>query len=490
MISISEIIGFNFIVISPTVVLLLTALILLFFTITIPSSDIVKKLITFVGILITNFFIFLKFGLYLSDGVSSYFSEKILLDEFSLFGNVLIGLILLFTFNSFWKTSSSLEGKTTEAIILILMSASGFLLMIDSENFIMLFIGLEIGSISLYALAGLNRGDKLSNEASLKYFLLGSLASCVLIYGVALLYVSLSISGVYETSIAINFIGPQNVPLTTLIGMIFIIVGLLFKVAAAPFQAWAPDVYQGSPTGFVGYMATTAKAASFIVLARISAISIRFILDKFELFFTIVVLLSALLGALFATNQTDLKRLIAYSGVIQSGFILSGMVSGVFGISASLFYLFSYIVQLLGIFSIFSIIKGQLTSTFGIDELSGLFLNNKFLTICFSIFMFGLAGMPLTSGFVSKFILITNLWSYEQYLLVVVLMLSTVVGFYFYLRPIWIASIEKNENPLSKIDISTSDKVSVGLLAVVTLLLGILPNVLINLTRWVVENYI
>ena len=490
MISISEIIGFNFIVISPTVVLLLTALILLFFTITIPSSDVLKKLITFLGILLTNFFIFLKFGLYLTDGVSSYFSEKILLDEFSLFGNVLIGLILLFTFNSFWKTSSSLEGKTTEAIILILMSASGFLLMIDSENFIMLFIGLEIGSISLYALAGLNRGDKLSNEASLKYFLLGSLASCVLIYGVALLYVSLSISGVYETSIAINFIGPQNVPLTTLIGMIFIIVGLLFKVAAAPFQAWAPDVYQGSPTGFVGYMATTAKAASFIVLARISAISIRFILDKFELFFTLVVLLSALLGALFATNQTDLKRLIAYSGVIQSGFILSGMVSGVFGISASLFYLFSYIVQLLGIFSIFSIIKGQLTSTFGIDELSGLFLNNKFLTICFSIFMFGLAGMPLTSGFVSKFILITNLWSYEQYLLVVVLMLSTVVGFYFYLRPIWIASIEKNENPLSKIDISTSDKVSVGLLAVVTLLLGILPNVLINLTRWVVENYI
>ena len=490
MISISEIIGFNFIVISPTVVLLLTALILLFFTITIPSSDVLKKLITFLGILLTNFFIFLKFGLYLTDGVSSYFSEKILLDEFSLFGNVLIGLILLFTFNSFWKTSASLEGKTTEAIILILMSASGFLLMIDSENFIMLFIGLEIGSISLYALAGLNRGDKLSNEASLKYFLLGSLASCVLIYGVALLYVSLSISGVYETSIAINFIGPQNVPLTTLIGMIFIIVGLLFKVAAAPFQAWAPDVYQGSPTGFVGYMATTAKAASFIVLARISAISIRFIQDKFELFFTIVVLLSALLGALFATNQTDLKRLIAYSGVIQSGFILSGMVSGVFGISASLFYLFSYIVQLLGIFSIFSIIKGQLTSTFGIDELSGLFLNNKFLTICFSIFMFGLAGMPLTSGFVSKFILVTNLWSYEKYLLVVVLMLSTVVGFYFYLRPIWIASIEKNENPLSKIDISTTDKLSVGLLAIITLLLGILPNVLINLTRWVVENYI
>ena len=273
----------------------------------------------------TVFAVFLKFGLFLSDGVSSYFSEKILLDEISLFGNVLVVLILLFTFNSFWKTSSQIENKTTEALILILMSAAGFLLMVDSENFIMLFIGLEIGSISLYALAGLNRGDQLSNEASLKYFLLGSLASCILIYGIALVYVSLSISGVYETSIAISFIGSDNIPLTTLIGIILIIVGLLFKVAAAPFQAWAPDVYQGSPTGYVGYMASIAKVSSFIVLARLSAVSLNFVIEKFNLFFTAVIILSVLLGALFATNQTDLKRLIAYSGVIQSGFILSGI---------------------------------------------------------------------------------------------------------------------------------------------------------------------
>ena len=245
---ISEILGINFVVIGPTLALVFTTLILLFCTITISTPAYVKKYISFVGILITLFTIFLKFGLYARDGITSYFSEKILLDEFSLVGNVLIGLVLLLTFNSFWKTSEGIDNKTTEALILILMSASGFLLMVDAENFIMLFIGLEIGSISLYALAGLNRGDQLSNEASLKYFLLGSLASCILIYGVALLYVSLSISGVYETSIAISFIGPDNVPLTSLIGLIMILVGLLFKVAAAPFQAWAPDVYQGSPT--------------------------------------------------------------------------------------------------------------------------------------------------------------------------------------------------------------------------------------------------
>ena len=490
MTGISDLLGFNFVVIGPTLTLLATALLLLFVTITISTPSFVKKYVTLLGILATVFAVFLKFGLFLSDGVSSYFSEKILLDEFSLVGNVLVVFVLLFTFNSFWKTSSQIENKTTEALILILMSASGFLLMVDSENFIMLFIGLEIGSISLYALAGLNRGDQLSNEASLKYFLLGSLASCILIYGIALIYVSLSISGIYETSIAIGFIGSENIPLTSLIGLILIIVGLLFKVAAAPFQAWAPDVYQGSPTGYVGYMASVAKVSSFIVLARLSAVSLTFIIEKFNLFFTAVIMLSVLLGALFATNQTDLKRLIAYSGVIQSGFILSGISFGVYGISASIFYLSTYIIQLIGVFTIFSIISGQLSSNFEINNLSGLFKENKFLTITFSIFMLGIAGLPLTSGFVSKFILITNLWSYEKYTLVTVLMLSTVAGFYFYLKPIWVAAVEKTDNTIEKIKIQNSDKLVISFLAFLTIYLGLLPNTLVNITRWMVENYL
>ena len=151
MTGISDILGFNFVVIGPTLTLLATALILLFVTITISTPTFVKKYVTLFGILSTVFAVFLKFGLFLSDGVSSYFSEKILLDEFALVGNVLVVLVLLFTFNSFWNTSSQIDNKTTEALILILMSASGFLLMVDSENFIMLFIGLEIGSISLHS---------------------------------------------------------------------------------------------------------------------------------------------------------------------------------------------------------------------------------------------------------------------------------------------------------------------------------------------------
>ena len=227
--AVAEAIGFNLIVISPTITLVITALILLFFTITIKTNETVKQVITICGILFTIFCVFLKFGLFLQNGISSYFTQKILLDEFSLFGNVLISLILLFNFIPIWESSSLLKEKTTEAIILILMSAAGFMLMIDSENLIMLFIGLEIGSISLYALAGLNRGDKLSNEASLKYFLLGSLASCILIYGVSLVYVSFAVQSVYNFALALSYVGPDVVPLTTSIGMILIFVGLLFN---------------------------------------------------------------------------------------------------------------------------------------------------------------------------------------------------------------------------------------------------------------------
>jgi len=213
-------------------------------------------------------------------------------------------------------------------------------------------------------------------------------------------------------------------------------------------------------------------------------------MDKFELFFSAIVILSILIGSLFATVQTDMKRLIAYSGVVQSGFILSGMTSGINGTSASLFYLAAYILQLIGIFLIFSTISGELTSDFSMNNLSGLFIENKFLSICFSIFMLGLAGLPLTSGFVSKFILITNLWSYEKYILVFALMLSTVAGFYFYLKPIWIAAIDKPENTMAKISLQLNEKISIGTLAAVTILLGVFPNVLINISRWVIENYL
>ena len=218
------------------------------------------------GIFFTGVTIYLKIGEFARIGLSSHFSSMILLDEFALLGDVLLYFIAICTIPTIWTSSSVLGEKRTEAVVLVLMSLSGFMLMTSSEHYIMLFIGLEIGSISLYALAGLNRKDSYSNEAALKYFLFGSFASAILVYGVALMYTAVSASGVYETSLSIAYIGEPNVPLTAIVGLALFTFGLLFKVSAAPFHAWAPDVYQGAPTGYVGYMAAVVKGASFICL--------------------------------------------------------------------------------------------------------------------------------------------------------------------------------------------------------------------------------
>ena len=154
-----------------------------------------------------------------------------------------------------------------------------------------------------------------------------------------------------------------------------------------------------------------------------------------------------------------------------------------------MFYLFTYILQLIGIFIIFSIINGKLSSEFNIQSIQGLFINNRFLAASFCVFMFGLAGIPLTSGFVSKFILLTNLWAYEKYLLVSILLLSTVAGFYFYLRPIWIATIEKTETPMETLKLKKSEYLVISTLVTLTIFFGLVPSSLINISRWIVRSY-
>ena len=269
---ISEALGINYYVIGPSLCLVMTGILFIISDLSLKLKPLYQGIVLTSGLVATGVTVFLKIGEYARLGVSSHFSSMILLDEFALFGDVLLFFIAVCTFPTIWTASSILEEKRTEAVVLVLMSLSGFMLMTSSEHYMMLFIGLEIGSISLYALAGLNRDDSYSNEAALKYFLFGSFASAILVYGIALMYTAVSASGFYETSLSIVYIGEQNVPLTAVVGLALLTFGMLFKVSAAPFHAWAPDVYQGAPTAYVGYMAAVVKVASFVVLARLATL--------------------------------------------------------------------------------------------------------------------------------------------------------------------------------------------------------------------------
>jgi len=486
---ISEALGINYVVIAPSLCLLIIGIIFIISDLSLKLKPLYQGLVLTFGLLITGVTIIFKIVEYGRLGVSSHFSSMILLDEFALFSDVLLYIVAICTFPIIWTSSSVLGEKRTEAIVLVLMSLSGFMLMTSSDHYMMLFIGLEIGSISLYALAGLNRKDSFSNEAALKYFIFGSFASAILVYGIALMYTSLSATGFYETSRTIAYIGEQNVPLTAIIGLALFTFGMLFKVSAAPFHAWAPDVYQGAPTAYVGYMSAVVKGASFVILARLSIIVFPLLSLNRSIIFAIISISSVVIGSFFAATQTDLKRLIAYSGIAQAGLIFSGIASGGHAVTASLFYLGTYIFQLVGLFIVISITSDGFSSTIELDMLKGRLKKNPFLGVCFSIFLLGLAGMPLTSGFIAKFLLFTNLWAAGLYVWVIVFLLASVLGFYFYLKPIWTLSIDEAESDVILL-VSRTNSIILSVLALLTILLGIAPSSLLNIADWVVSSYL
>jgi len=486
---IHEILGINYYVIGPSLCLLMTGVFLLISDLTFKLKPRYQSVVVIVGLLITGLLIYLKYGEFVKLGISSHFSSMILLDEFSLFGDFLLYIIAVCSLPLLWSASGALMEKRTEAIVLVLMSLSGFMLMTSSEHYLMLFIGLEIGSISLYALAGLNRNDPYSNEAALKYFLFGSFASAVLVYGVSLIYTSISSIGFFETALSISYVGDSNIPLTAVIGLLLFTFGLLFKVSAAPFHAWAPDVYQGAPTAYVGYMAAIVKTSSFVVLARLFTIIFPLLSIDRSIVFQIISVLSVVLGSFFAITQSDFKRLIAYSGVAQAGLIFSGIASGGQATISSLFYLVTYMIQLVGIFIVISIVADGFSSTIELDSLKGILKNYPLLGVSFSVFLLGLAGMPLTSGFIAKFLLFTNLWASDLYILVLIFLVASVLGFYFYLKPIWVLSIEDSSIE-SKIVVSKVNLTIVSLLALLTIIIGISPSLLLNFADWVVSSYL
>ena len=486
---ISQALGINYYVIGPSLCLLMTGVIFIIADLSFKLKPLYQSIILTFGLLVTGATVFLKIGEYARLGISSHFSSMILLDEFALFGDVLLLFIAVCTLPTIWTSSAYLGDKRTEAIVLVLMSLSGFMLMTSSEHYMMLFIGLEIGSISLYALAGLNRRDSFSNEAALKYFLFGSFASAILVYGIALMYTALSASGFYETSLSIAYIGEPNVPLTAIVGLALLTFGMLFKVSAAPFHSWAPDVYQGAPTAYVGYMAAVVKASSFIVLARLAAIIFPLLSLNRSIIFAIISILSVVIGSFFAITQTDFKRLIAYSGIAQAGLIFSGIASGGSAIAASLFYLVAYMFQLVGLFIVLSIVAEGFSSTIDLDTLKGKLKSNPFLGICFSVFLLGLAGMPLTSGFIAKFLLFTNLWAADLYIWVAIFLVASVLGFYFYLKPIWTLLIEEGDSETVYV-VSRTNSLILSLLALLTIVFGVAPSSLLNIANWVVSSYL
>lgn len=383
------------------------------------------------------------------DGVAGEFyvlNRAIVVDNFTLFitGILCIAVVLTAFLLDDYTRREGLEGP--EWYALVLLSASGGVLLASAEDLIVSFVGLEILSIAVYVLAALHLRRTESQEAGFKYFVLGALSSAVFLYGIALIYGatgSTSLTGISNalTLPGVNRGTPAEDASLLLVGIAFLLVGFGFKVSAAPFHVWTPDVYQGAPSPIVAFMASAVKVAAFAGFLRVFLYGFAGVSSEWLPIIAGMAMLSLVIGSFFAVVQSNVKRMMAYSSITHAGFMLIGLHSAtqdtssdILGSSAILFYLFTYSLTVIGSFAVITIVGQRGDDAHDIDNYRGLAKREPVLAASFTVLLFAQAGIPFTSGFFAKFRVIAAAASDESYWLAGVAMLAAAVAAYLYLR--------------------------------------------------------
>ena len=359
--------------------------------------------------------------------------------------------------------------------VLILSSVLGMMVMISSNDLIVFYMGLELQSLALYVLATFNRDQIKSSEAGLKYFVLSALSSGLLLYGCSLIY---GFSGSTNFNVISNQLNTNEYVLT--FGIVFILVGLAFKISAVPFHMWAPDVYEGSPTSVTLFFTMVPKIAALTVFVRFLYVPFLNLIDQWQMIIVFLSIASMLFGAIAAIGQTNIKRLVAYSSIGHIGYTLAGLATGSNeGIQSSIIYISIYIIMNLALFSCLLMLKRNDQYYEQIDDLSGLSKNHPLLSFSFLIILFSLAGIPPLAGFFAKFYVFKAVIEQSMYFLAIVGLLSTVVAAFYYLRIIKIIYFDKEKEKYDQ-DHSLWLKFSLTFSTILILLYFIFPSQLID----------
>ena len=445
-----------------------------------PSRQALTWLTGFVVALAAVLAVTLQLFLDAGEGIDTLlpFGGMIALDGFGVFARYALlattGLGLL----AAWRMIDELRHRAGEMLALMLLATAGFSLMAISTHLVMIFLGLEVGSISLYILAGYTRDRVDSDEAAMKYFLLGAFASAIFVYGAALVYAG---TGQLDLVSVRQYLGGVIVfePGVILVGVALLVVGLAFKVTAAPFHSWAPDVYQGAPAGVVGFMAASAKIGGFAALVRILVSAFPEAVDTWGPVVAGIAALSMVLGSVLAIVQDDLRRLLAYSGVAHAGFILTGVVAGGAGTADVWFYLAVYTVQLIGAFAVVAAVSGPSGARSSLEAYAGLAVRKPYLAVTFTVLLLGMGGLPLTSGFVAKFGVFTDAWAAGYQWLVITGVLASVIAFFLYLRVV--VTMFMDDAPDVEVASPLTTRWVLGVAVAVTLVFGVFPGPLLDL---------
>ena len=399
----------------------------------------------------------------------SLFQGMLVFDSYSMWFNTLMaGIALLYVLLN-KKHIEQVGNHVAEYYALLFFILVGTNLLNAYNNLLILFLGIEIISIPQYILAGSDKNSAKSSEASLKYFLMGAFSTGLLLMGIALLYGAMGTFNISE----FVFSTENGIDKLTLAGIFFIIVALGFKVSAAPMHFWTPDVYDGAPTPFSSLMATIAKVAVFVGFLRLFCNSFSSLNEHWNLVIAVIIVLTLLIGNITAVLQVSVKRMLAYSSIAQAGFMLFSIFSiNEMGANGLILYAVAYSIATIGMFAILVKLKD-----FSYDGFNGLAKKEPFLAFCGAIFLFSLAGIPLTGGFFAKYYMLTAALQTGSNLawLVVFALIMAAVGVYYYFKLIW-AMYFKPGNPEMAFEISITDKLLLGFSCVILIVVGILPD--------------
>jgi len=374
------------------------------------------------------------------------FNGSYIIDKLSIFMKV---LTLLFCVFVLLLSKDYIKNNSIDKIeypIIILASTLGMILMISSYDLIVFYLGLELQSLCLYILASFKRDDERSTEAGLKYFVLSALASGLLLYGCSFIY---GFTGSTNFEIISENLSEGNTG--AVFGMVFIIVGLAFKVSAVPFHMWTPDVYEGSPTSVTSFFALVPKIAALTVFIRFMYVPFINVISHWQTIIIFLSIASMILGAVAAIGQSNIKRLMAYSSIGHMGYALAGLAPGTnAGIHSTIIYLTIYLIMNLGAFGCIFMMKRENVFYEKINDLSGLSKNHPMLALGFLIILFSLAGMPPLAGFFAKFYIFMAVIEAKMYTLAIIGLVTTVVSAFYYLRIIKVIYFDKPIEPFEE----------------------------------------
>lgn len=463
----------NFLSVPEVAMLLMVSVILLISLFTGKSSEVITYSLSVLALIITAalvYFVpqqsmFFFEGLYINDGLAI---------AIKLFVCLTVALVFIYARPYLLHRKNA----KPEFYILGLFATLGMLIMASAHNFITIYLGLELLSLCMYSLVAYMRDSNQASEAAIKYFVLGAIASGMLLYGMSILY---GLSGTLELAELSNYLAElQTIDIALVFGLIFVIVGVAFKFGAVPFHMWMPDVYQGAPTAVTLFVATAPKFAAFVMAMRLLNDGMYYLLADWQGMLIVLAALSLILGNVIAIAQSSIKRMLAYSTISHIGFVLLGLLSGeAFGYAAALFYTCIYVLMSAGAFGALCMLSTDNKDVDQLDDLQGLGSSHPWLAAVLLVIMFSMAGMPLTVGFYAKLYVLQSLIASGFTFLAILAVVMSIVGAFYYLRVIKLMYFDSIKDSLSLQTTSFAQVVLVinGFLMVA---LFIFPNPVLN----------